>query len=244
MIDHPARSAISDNGRDSQYVPEKSRNGPDLDWHRDSFFFFFRKKPNGPEGSNLQEGGYNQPNAASYHLPLLSRWPPVVLAGSGWEQSKAHPRNLPSLLSVWSLPPPRGQEEVRTTQILAPAPTQSGGPGASGGRRAPPQPAPLYPAPPTSGPPPASALCSSFPPSSLPSLPLSLSSGAARTATKGECCRPAHQGNGAGAAPFFPPLLLPLPPRQGLGESQRRSTRGSSSGQKPSPTDSDSSPHS
>lgn len=51
----------------------------------------------------------------------------------------------------------------------------------------------------------------SSPPSSPPSLPFSLSGGPARTATKGECCRPARHRNGAGAAPFFPPPLLPLP---------------------------------
>ncbi|KAM6276911.1 chromobox protein homolog 3 isoform 1-T1 [Spheniscus humboldti] len=38
VIDYPARSAISDNGRGSPYIPERSRNGPDHDWHRVAFF--------------------------------------------------------------------------------------------------------------------------------------------------------------------------------------------------------------
>lgn len=61
VTDYPARSAISDNGRHSQYVPEPSRNLPDRDWHRVGFvfFFFFRKLPNGPEDSNLKASGYN-----------------------------------------------------------------------------------------------------------------------------------------------------------------------------------------
>lgn len=173
VTDYPARSAISDNGRDSQYVPEPSRNLPDRDWHRVGFFFFFfsgncRTAPKTQTSKRAVIISRRRPHIAlPLSPPLSSPRPPMVLAGSGREQSEARPRNLPLLLAAWPLPPPPGQEEVITTQILAPAPTHRGAPGASGGRRISPQPAPFYPAPPTLGAPPASALCSSF----LPPLP-------------------------------------------------------------------------
>ncbi|XP_074939175.1 chromobox protein homolog 3 isoform X1 [Phalacrocorax aristotelis] len=150
-----ARSAISDKGRNSQYVPEWSRTGPEHDWHRP-----VSSPPEiaeRPRRLKTSKRGVIINRRRSRLVPALTLSPrrvalPAATCGTGRERTGGERRAPPKFpsppppwLAAWPLPPPPGQEEVITTQILAPAPTHRGGPGASEGRRTSPQPAPLYP---------------------------------------------------------------------------------------------------
>lgn len=114
----PARSAISDTGRDSQYVQKRPRSR--LAPCRFFFFFFFSGNcRTDPKAQTSKRGviiSRRRPRIAP-PSPLPFPWPPVVLAGIRREQSGAHPSDLPRWLAAWPLPPPPGQEEVITTQI-------------------------------------------------------------------------------------------------------------------------------